>query len=572
MKRIWSILTVLMVALPLYAQRFVDVTAQTGIDTSFFIHGIWDVFDRGYEDFIAISGQSLFGGARNRFYYNNCDGTFDNITATSGLDFSDSLVRVEENRILFYDLDKDGFKDVIMGARRDNGAYIVVWGSVNGFNMMDTTAIDTALNDIVQQSHMVKVLDIDRDGRHDLEFTQVANEPPRPNRICYFRNNGDRTFTEIFNPVFPPPPPSCNINTPFGFGLHEESDYNSDGIRDFAGYWDGVGWGRRIYRFGRGTGIPPPPFPNRPCWNPDTLDFDASVDSIRAVLLMEHDFNNDGYIDFAFCNSGFFQSPLDQRLFISQPQTNRKVRYKNILPDSFLTFNQTPFNFLRASDFNGDGSLDIVGLWIGNFTGRTTIWQNLLPSGDGNHNFLKIKLEGVQSNREGIGASVIIVNSDTTGGKWWRQIRVVNPVGQILHFGLASTTVVDSIYVNWPSGHRDLLRHVAANQTLTIREGNSPLSVGTSRSASVGFFYLAQNYPNPFNPTTRIAYQIPKTSEVKLKVYDVLGREVETLVSGVQQAGRYEVMFNASRLASGVYFYRWNAGRFTETKKMLLVK
>ena len=85
-------------------------------------------------------------------------------------------------------------------------------------------------------------------------------------------------------------------------------------------------------------------------------------------------------------------------------------------------------------------------------------------------------------------------------------------------------------------------------------------------------FKLAQNYPNPFNPSTRIAYQIPKTSEVKLKVYDVLGREVETLVSGVQQAGRYEVMFNASSLASGVYFYRMQAGGVSQTMRMVIVK
>ena len=83
---------------------------------------------------------------------------------------------------------------------------------------------------------------------------------------------------------------------------------------------------------------------------------------------------------------------------------------------------------------------------------------------------------------------------------------------------------------------------------------------------------LAQNYPNPFNPTTRIVYQIPKSSEVKLKVYDMLGREVETLVSGVQQAGRYEVIFNASRLASGVYFYRLQAGGISQTMRMVFVK
>lgn len=85
-------------------------------------------------------------------------------------------------------------------------------------------------------------------------------------------------------------------------------------------------------------------------------------------------------------------------------------------------------------------------------------------------------------------------------------------------------------------------------------------------------FELEQNYPNPFNPSTRIAYQIPKTSEVQLKVYDVLGREVETLVSGVQQAGRYEVVFNASRLASGIYFYRLQAGGVSQTMRMVMVK
>ncbi|MCS6989585.1 MAG: FG-GAP-like repeat-containing protein [Chloroherpetonaceae bacterium] len=85
-------------------------------------------------------------------------------------------------------------------------------------------------------------------------------------------------------------------------------------------------------------------------------------------------------------------------------------------------------------------------------------------------------------------------------------------------------------------------------------------------------FELSQNYPNPFNPTTTIAYQLPVASEVRLKVYDVLGREVATLVSGRQEAGRYQAQFNASRLASGVYFYRLQAGSFAETKKMMLVK
>jgi hypothetical protein len=85
-------------------------------------------------------------------------------------------------------------------------------------------------------------------------------------------------------------------------------------------------------------------------------------------------------------------------------------------------------------------------------------------------------------------------------------------------------------------------------------------------------FALAQNYPNPFNPITMIRYELPERADVTLKVYDILGREVATLVNARQGQGAYQVPFNASNLASGVYFYRLRAGSFMQTKKMLLVK
>ncbi|MCZ7614786.1 MAG: T9SS type A sorting domain-containing protein [Ignavibacteriaceae bacterium] len=85
-------------------------------------------------------------------------------------------------------------------------------------------------------------------------------------------------------------------------------------------------------------------------------------------------------------------------------------------------------------------------------------------------------------------------------------------------------------------------------------------------------FILEQNYPNPFNPSTVISYRLPVSSDVTLKVYDILGKEVVTLVDEYKPAGKYEVEFNASSLPSGTYFYQLRAGSFIETKKMSLLK
>lgn len=87
-----------------------------------------------------------------------------------------------------------------------------------------------------------------------------------------------------------------------------------------------------------------------------------------------------------------------------------------------------------------------------------------------------------------------------------------------------------------------------------------------------GRYSLSQNYPNPFNPTTTIRYEVPKEGFISLKIYDILGREVKTLVSKKQTAGKYRVTFNASEFASGIYFYRLHSNNFSKIKKMILLK
>jgi hypothetical protein len=85
-------------------------------------------------------------------------------------------------------------------------------------------------------------------------------------------------------------------------------------------------------------------------------------------------------------------------------------------------------------------------------------------------------------------------------------------------------------------------------------------------------FKIYQNYPNPFNPTTTIKYEIPKTSFVSLKVYNLLGQEVAILVNEKQEAGSYDMHFDGSKLASGIYLYSLQTGSFLSTKKLLLLK
>jgi Secretion system C-terminal sorting domain len=103
--------------------------------------------------------------------------------------------------------------------------------------------------------------------------------------------------------------------------------------------------------------------------------------------------------------------------------------------------------------------------------------------------------------------------------------------------------------------------------------GDQATSVELQPSNTIPSVYtLGQNYPNPFNPSTKIEYAVPKSSLISLKIYNILGQEVATIFRGYQNTGKYLATFNASNLASGIYFYRLQAGNVSLTKKMILMK
>ena len=102
------------------------------------------------------------------------------------------------------------------------------------------------------------------------------------------------------------------------------------------------------------------------------------------------------------------------------------------------------------------------------------------------------------------------------------------------------------------------------------QEGTGIIAAPTSKVPKG--YVLYQNFPNPFNPTTTIRYSLPTSAFVSLKLFGVLGNEIATLIDGLQRAGPHSIEFDATDLASGVYFYRLQAGGFNDTKKLILLK
>jgi subtilisin-like proprotein convertase family protein len=107
---------------------------------------------------------------------------------------------------------------------------------------------------------------------------------------------------------------------------------------------------------------------------------------------------------------------------------------------------------------------------------------------------------------------------------------------------------------------------------IQINNGSTINSTSNNGINTPGNFKLSQNYPNPFNPATRINFSVAETGNIKLTVYDILGKEVSVLVNKTLNPGEYNIEFNAGELTSGVYFYRLEADSFSDIKKMILVK
>ncbi|NWG28756.1 MAG: T9SS type A sorting domain-containing protein [Ignavibacteriaceae bacterium] len=161
------------------------------------------------------------------------------------------------------------------------------------------------------------------------------------------------------------------------------------------------------------------------------------------------------------------------------------------------------------------------------------------------------------------------------GGNTWKEFQISDknfkplPIG-----GLGQGYQGDNISIT--SGNNKLWPVWMDNRTGIYQIWTSPIEISSvdveTTPEIISEFRLEQNYPNPFNPSTTLSFVIGQRSLVSLKLYDVLGNEVATLINEEKPAGSYEIEFNANDLSSGIYFYQLRAGLFVDTKKMILLR
>ena len=223
-------------------------------------------------------------------------------------------------------------------------------------------------------------------------------------------------------------------------------------------------------------------------------------------------------------------------------------------------------------------------------TGEQTLTSNQFPPLVGGQNYLRFNIAGAYYSATAID-SLVIETSANNGTSWTRLVGmyqstaltsgtngtpVMSTVSSTSQFTPTATQWATKIY-QMPVGTNKVrfIAKSAYGNNIYIDDITSGGPTGTGSqpiSLVPDKFELMQNYPNPFNPVTKINFSIPKNGFVTLKIYDVLGKEVAALVNTELNAGVYNYDFNASALASGMYFYRLETNGFTDTKRMMLIK
>ncbi len=584
---------VLVVSAPLFSQPFHNVASQVGLSATYYVHNyvpgggvaIGDLDNDGFPDVIIATADTALGGGGIKVYKNNGGVSFTDVTASSGINFVSSGLK----SIILGDFNNDGWRDV----------YITSWYSGNRLyknngNGTFTNVTATAGVDVPNhyQSSAASWFDYNRDGYLDLyvaNYGGIEGCGDEPNIL--FKNNGNGTFTNVTQSAGVS---DSAMKKPLAIVCF---DYNSDGWQDILiandkaqrptlfknngnGTFTDVTFSSGILCVADGMGLTLSDIDHS-----GNLSFHLSNNILGNFLFLNNgngtftdisapsgtqmnkncwganffDYDNDGWDDL------YVTASLGIDLCDAFFKNNRDNTFTNIISEAGMV-DSCQSHGSAVGDFNNDGYPD---LFVTEIDSNVHVYKNM---GGANH-WIKFKCTGTISNKDAIGTTVTIYYAGTEHKKvilGGDSFLSCDDVVQL--FGLGAASSIDSVRINWTNGMVERAQNLAADRIYYDVEGSGIIGIQNISSSTPNSFNLAQNYPNPFNPSTKIQFSVPSNGIVRIKVFDIIGREVATIVNQELRAGVYSADFNASNLSSGIYFYTMRTVDFAETRKMVLTK
>ena len=514
--------------------EFIDVTVDLGVadDTSTYGCGAtWADFDNdGDLDLLYMNN-----GIR---LFRNDESEFTLISEEAGLKNFDNGLPLWQGT--WGDYDKDGDLDLAYaGGDQGVGGFENPYARIlrNDDGVFSDKAPDLLGEDFLLESWNPEWVDYDNDGDLDL-WLPTMRTSELSSRL--FENAG-QTFNDVAEDL---------DLISFAAIASSWADFDNDGDMDlFIITWTGGGTGEddMLYQ-NNGDGF-----------EDIAGDLGLAGPAGDARGLCWGDYDNDG----------------DQDLLIGSRNGNQKLYQNSSSGTEFEEVGEaTGAGVLSGDcrnimfiDYDGDGFLDI-------FCNSAT--KTLLHNDGNSNHWIGIKPRGTTSNRDGIGARVRVVTGSLS------QIRDIQGGGAgglrhgylSAHFGLGDATKADSVIISWPTGGVNMFTDVLADSYYVLVEDTATVGIQENRiGSSIPTEYaLSQNYPNPFNPVTTIPFQLPEKSHVRLVLINVLGNVVQEITNREYNAGHYEITLDIGHLATGLYFYKIEAGGFADVKKLAIVK
>lgn len=506
-------------------------------------------------------------GNSSNFIFKYITDFYKNIEIIGGADYNN---RHGASSITFADIDGDNDKDLYWGDLFGHSIYFIKntgtaqnynWNVIDTFSPPPTPYISQGFN-------MPGVYDIDNDNRKDFFIGVLIGSKP-VNNFVYYKNNGplnNPQFSKITDNFIP----SLDVGS---FSYPASGDIDNDGDLDlFIGNDHSVS-------FFKNTGSP-----NSPSFSLVTDSLPLSIPFNFNYALSIGDLDGDTKKDLVL---GYYASAKLRFYKNTGTLANPVFTYQSSQLD---TMNLVQSSAPCLADLDNDNDLDILA---GNSSGKLTYYRNNGSGSSFNYQFISNNYQNITVGNDAVpslgdldndGDLDLLVGSRLGVIYHYRNDgSVSNPVFSLVTNNFLGVTVYQNsapciIDINNDSDKDMFLGNTKGG--LYFYENWDVFGIQQIGNEIPSAFNLSQNYPNPFNPSTKIKFQIPKNSFVKLIVYDALGREVETLVNQQLQAGIYEADWNASAYPNGIYFCKLSTGdistglgqTFSETRKMVLVK